>query len=135
MRVRGIAWLSLMTISGILCASVTIYGTASAIGIDLRQNQVLAGLYCVLPFLAFPAFILVKSARMSAATLAICACGYLIVYSTLSWRTCSELGYCVSIAGTVTEIFQTRKVLAYFAAALVRIVALFLDDASTRRRQ
>lgn len=116
-----------MAIAGLLSAAVTIYGTASAIGIDFRQNPVLAGLYCVLPFVAFPVFILVKSARRSASLLAIFACGYLIVYSVLSWRTCSELGYCSGIAGTVVEIFKTRTVLAYFGSALLRIIAFSID--------
>jgi hypothetical protein len=133
MRVRGTAWLAFMTIAGTLSAGVTVYGTASAIGIDFRQNPVPTSLYCLLPFIAFPVFILVKSARTSAALLATFACGYLVVYSALSWRTCSELGYCSNIAETVLKIFKTGTVLAYFAAALLRTVALFIDNESSNK--
>jgi hypothetical protein len=121
----------LMAIAGILSAGVTVYGTASAIGIDFRQNPVLAGLYCLLPFAAFPVFILVRSARTSAALLAIFACGYLAVYSALSWRTCSELGYCLNIAETLLKIFKTRTVLAYFAVVLLHTVAPFFESAKS----
>ena len=133
MRVRGIAWLALMAIAGILSAGVTIYGTASAIGVDFRQNPVLTSLYCLLPFIAFPVFILVKSARASAALMAIFACGYLIVFSALSRRTCSELGYCASIPATVMDVLKTHTVLAYFAAAVLRVVAFCMGDDPARK--
>lgn len=129
MTARGTAWLGLMSIAGVLSAGVTIYGTAAAVGIDFRQNPVLVCLYCLLPFMAFPVFMLVKSARISAALLAIIACSYLAVYSALSWRTCSELGYC----GTVRRPSGRFSVRASFSPISWPRPFVSLLCASTRK--
>jgi hypothetical protein len=122
-----------MTLAGILSAWVTLYGVYSASRIDFRQNPILTGLYCFLPLLSFPVFLLVRPAERSAIVLATFALGYVGVYSALSWRTCSELGYCGSVASTVIEIVCTRVALAYIAVAVLRFVAQLVDDQKTGR--
>src|SRR5258708_3712098 len=128
MTVRGIAWGALMALDGIASASVTLYGVYSACAVDLHQSPILIGLYCLFAILCFPIFLLIRPARWSAALLVVFACGYLIVYSALSWRTCAELGYCGSVLDTVVEILKTWTVLAYFGAAILRSVAAVAED-------
>lgn len=128
MTVRGIAWVALMALGGIMSAAVTLYGVYATIAVDFRQSPVLIGLYCLLAVLCFPIFLLIRPARRSAALLVVFACGFLIVYSALSWRTCSELGYCGSVRATVVDILMTRTALAYFAAAILRSVAAVAED-------
>jgi hypothetical protein len=123
-----------MTLAGILSAGVTLYGVYSANVIDFRQDTILTGLYCLLPFLSFPAFLLVRPAQRSAAMLAVLAVGYVGVFSALNWRTCAELGYCGSVASTVLETLKTRTVLAYFCVAAFRFAAEIVDDQKTGRR-
>src|SRR6266568_2715175 len=130
MTVRGITWVALMTLGGIASAAVTLYGVYSALRVDFRQSPVLIGLYCLLPLLCFPSFLLIRPAERSVALLAIFAFGHLVVYSALSWRTCAELGYCGSILTTVVEILKTRTVLMFFGAAILRIMALYAEDHS-----
>jgi hypothetical protein len=128
MTIRGIVWVALMTLGGIMSAAVTLYGVYSTLAVDLRQSPVLIGLYCLLAILCFPMFLLIRPARRSAALLVVLACGYLIVYSALSWRTCAELGYCGSVLDTVVEIFKTRTALAYFGAAILRSIAAVAEN-------
>ncbi len=134
MTIRGILWLALMTATGILSAGVTFYGVYSAIVIDLRSNPVLTGLYCLLPALCFPGFLLVRPARKSAALLLIFAVGYVIVFSMLNWRTCAELGYCSDLTATVLETMKTTVVLAFFGTAIGRFVADLIDDQMIGRK-
>ena len=60
---------------------VTLGGLYSVYGLDFRQDTVLSVLYCLLPILCFPVFILVRPARRSAAI----ACGF--GRSHISWCT------------------------------------------------
>ena len=133
MTIRGMAWLALMTATGILSAGETLYGVYSAIVIDLRPNPVLTGLYCLLPVLCFPVFMLVRPARRSTALLLILAIGYVVAFSMLNWRTCAELGYCSDVAATVLETMKTTVVLAFFGVAIGRFVADLVDDQMTGR--
>ena len=133
MTIRGTVWSALMTLAGILSAGVTLYGVYSAIAIDFRQDTILTGLYCLLPFLSFPVFLLVRPADRSAFILAALAVGYVCAFTALNWRTCAELGYCGSIVSTLIETLTTRMVLAYFGVAIFRYAAEKVDDQTTGR--
>lgn len=127
MKIRGAAWLALMTVGGLLSAGVTLYGMFSFYSVDFRQDRLLTILFCLLPVLCFPAFLLVRPARRSIALQAAIAPAYLAVYSILDWRTCAELGYCGSVISTVLETLRTPQMLACFGAALSSFAALVVD--------
>lgn len=127
MTIRGTAWLAVMTAAGLVSAAVTLYGIYSAIIVDFRANTVLISFYWVLPVLCFPVFLLVRPARRSVVVLAIMAVAYLAVYSALDRRSCSELGYCGSIASTVFETVRMHSVLAYFGAVALSLVGLLVE--------
>lgn len=131
MKIRGILWLILMTLAGILSAAVTLYGIFSAIVVDFRADTVLISLYCLFPTLCFPAFMLVKPARRSAIAVAILAVGYVVVYSALNRRSCSELGYCGSIASTLIETIRTHSVRAFFGATILGFLGLAAEPPVT----
>ena len=84
MTIREIAWLALMTVTGILNAVITVYGAYLWISIDFDLNPVLTYLFSTLPLLCFPTFLLVRQPTKSAAIIAILALTYFIVYSTLN---------------------------------------------------
>ena len=130
MTVRGAVWLALMTLAGLLSALVTLYGVYSAIAVDFQLDALLITLYCLLPFLCFPIFILVRPPSRSVTLLAVLAVGYFVIYSMLNWRTCAELGYCLTVASTLMETLKTRTVLAYLAVVLLSFSALVADDQS-----
>ena len=127
MTIREIAWLALMTVTGILNAVVTVYGAYLWISIDFDLNPILTYLFSTLPLLCFPTFLLVRRPTKSAAIIAILALAYFIVYSTLNWRTCAELGYCASVVSTVIDTLKTWSVLAFFAVPILTFVAQFVD--------
>lgn len=131
MTIRGILWAILVAIAGILSAGVTLFGIAAAIGVDLRQDTLLSCLYCGLPLLCFPVFLLVRPRNRSTFFLSLMALTYLGAYSTLNWRTCSELGYCQSVTATVMQTLSTNMVLAFFAVVIVSLMALLIDNRST----
>ncbi len=106
MRTRGIAWAVLLAFAGILSACVSLYGILATIRIDLRQDTALCLLYCGLPVLCFPVFLLVRPRSRSAVLLSLMALTYLGAYSALNWRTCSELGYCEDVIATVMQTLQ-----------------------------
>ena len=130
MTVRGALWLALMTLAGLLSAAVTLYGVYSAIAVDFQLDASLITLYCLLPFLCFPIFMLVRPPSRSQTLLAVLALGYLAIYSMLNWRTCAELGYCGTVASTIIETLKTRTVLAYLAVVVLSFFALAVDDQS-----
>ena len=127
MTIRGTMWLVLMTAAGLVCACVTLYGVYLTSVVDFRANTVLVSLYCLLPILCFPVFLLVRPARRSAALLVILAVVYLMVYSALDRRPCSELGYCGSIASTVFATFRTNSVLGYFTGCILSFLGLRVE--------
>jgi len=131
MKIRGTLWLLLMTVAGIVSAVVTLYGVYSFIVVDLRANTVLTGLYCLLPILCFPGFLLVKPARRSAIVVAILAVAYFAVYALLNRRSCSELGYCESVASTLLETLRTRSVTAFFGATILGFLGLAAEPPVT----
>jgi len=131
MKIRGIAWASLLAFAAILSAGVTLYGLYAAIRIDLRQDTALSFLYCALPVLCFPVFLLVRPVSRSAFVLSLMALSYLGAYSALNWRTCSELGYCEAITATVMQTLSTNVVLAFFAVVILTLIAQLVDDRSS----
>jgi hypothetical protein len=131
MTIRGIIWTILLALAGILSACVTLFGIRRCLGVDLRQDTLLACLYCGLPILCFPVFLLVRPPRRAAVLLSLMALTYLGAYSALNWRTCSELGYCQSLVETVFQTLSTNMVLAYFAVVILCLLAQLADDQSS----
>lgn len=131
MKIRGIAWAVLLALAGILSAGITLYGIFAATGIDLRQDTLLSLLYCALPILCFPVFLLIRPTSRSAVLLSLMALTYLGVYSSLNWRTCSELGYCDAVIATMMQTLSTNIVLAFFAVVVLTLIAQLVDDRSS----
>jgi hypothetical protein len=131
MTLRGIIWVVLLGIAGVLSAVVTLHGVISAISIDFNQDTLLTGVYCALPILCFPVFLLIRPPRRSAILLSLMALTYLGAYSALNWRTCSELGYCESLPAIVMLTLSTNMVLAFFAVVILSLMALLVDDRSS----
>jgi hypothetical protein len=128
MTVRGIIWVVLLALAGIVSAGVTVRGVWSAMSIDLNQDTLLSLVYCVLPILCFPVFLLIRPPRRSAILLSLMALTYLGAYSALNWRTCSELGYCESLPAIVMQTLSTNMVLGFFAVVILSLTALLVDD-------
>jgi hypothetical protein len=124
---KSITWLALMVVGCILSAIITLDGIYIAMRVDLRQDSVLTGAYCLLPLLCFPVFLFLRRTRR-AAVLAVMACVFLAAYSALSWRTCSELGYCGSTVSTVLQVLPTPPVLAFFAIAAIAFALSRIAD-------
>ena len=131
MTIRGIIWVVLLALAGILSAGITLYGLYAAIRIDLRQDTALSFLYCVLPVLCFPVFLLIRPPSRSAFVLSLMALSYLGAYSALNWRTCSELGYCGGLIATVMQTLSTNVVLGFFAVVILTLIAQLVDDRSS----
>ena len=131
MTIRGIIWVVLLAMAGILSAGVTLHGVWSAISIDLNQDTLLSLVYCGLPMLCFPVFLFVKPQRRSAILLSLMALTYLGAYTALNWRTCSELGYCNSLMATIMQTLSTNMVLAFFAVVILSLIALLVDGRSS----
>jgi hypothetical protein len=131
MTIRGIIWAVLLSLACVLSAGVTLYGIGRCFGVDLRQDTLLSALYCALPVLCFPVFLLVRPRHLAAIVLSLMALTYLGAYSTLNWRTCSELGYCESLTATVMETLSTNMVLAFFAVVILSLLAQLVDDRSS----
>jgi hypothetical protein len=131
MTIRGIAWVVILVLAGILSAGVTVTGIWSALGLDFAQDTVLSIVYCAMPMLCFPVFLLMRSRSQSGILLSLMALTYLGAYSTLNWRTCSELGYCMSMLGTVMETLSTNVVLAFFGVVILTLMSQLVDDRSS----
>jgi hypothetical protein len=128
MTIRGIIWVVLLALAGVISAGVTLHGFWSAVSIDLNQDTLLVLVYCALPILCFPVFLLIRPPRRAAILLSLMALTYLGAYSALNWRTCSELGYCESLTATVMQTLSTNMVLAFFAVVILSLIALLVDD-------
>jgi hypothetical protein len=116
----------LVTAAGSLLVSA--YGAYSYLGADFARDMLAMSLYCALPLLSFPAFLLsFKSLRWSVTLHWILAAAYLAVYSVLDWRTCSDSGYCVSVMQTLLLTFTARPVEAVFGVAVCNLAALILQ--------
>src|SRR5271157_4298257 len=102
MRIRLVASGICRAAAGILSFAVSGYGLYSFASADLRRDTGVMILFCLLPALSFPVFLLsFRWFRWSAALHWLTAAGYLAIYSMLDWRTCAELGYCTGVLQTV----------------------------------
>ena len=128
MTIRGIIWVALLCLAGLLSAVVTLHGVYTFWAIDVRQDPALTWSYCAIPALCFPVFLLIRPASRSTFVLSLMALSYLGVYSILNWRTCSELGYCQSVLATVLQTLSTNQVLAFFGVVILNLIALLADD-------
>ena len=131
MTLRGIIWAVLLLLAGVLSAGVTLFGIWSALAIDFRQDTALCVVYSALPILCFPVFLLVRASGRAAILLSLMALTYLGAYSALNWRTCSELGYCLSMTATVMQTLSTNMVLAFFFVVILSLLAQLVDDRSS----
>jgi len=117
----------LTILAGLFSFTLFLYGAAAVIGMDLRQNTMLSVVYCALPLLSFPLFLISISVRGLLPLQAVLAVVYIAVYSALNWRTCAELGYCVSIASVVLLTITTWKALLFCAAGLCSLAAFVME--------
>jgi hypothetical protein len=116
----------LVTAAGSLLVSA--YGAYSYMGADFARDRLALGLYCALPLLSFPVFLLsFKTLRWSVTLHWILAAAYLAVYTALDWRTCSDSGYCVSVIQTLLQTLIARPVEAVFGVAVFNLTALILQ--------
>ena len=128
MTIRGIIWAVLLAVASVLSIGVSVHGVWSAISIDMRQDTVLTLVYCAMSILCLPVFVLVRPLSRSTFFLSLMALTFLVTYSALNWRTCSELGYCDSIVATVMQTLSTNMVLTFFAVVILNLIALLVDD-------
>lgn len=127
MAVRRIVRMCVVLLAGMLGCAVTLSGIFSALAVDVHFNPVLSILYCALPILSLPLFLLAFVFRKLIALQAIFAVAYLGVYSALNWRTCASLDYCGSVASTVLMTLRAPSALSFFAVAILGFAATFLD--------
>jgi hypothetical protein len=104
--------------AGVFSCLVTLYGLAAIRGLDLRQNTLLSVIYCALPLLSLPLFVLAFAVRKLLLLQTVLVLAYIPVYSALNWRTCAELGYCGSVTSVVFMTIATSKVLLFWGIAL-----------------
>jgi hypothetical protein len=128
MTIRGILWVVLLCFAAILSAGVSIHGVWSAMSIDLQQDTLLGLVYCAMPVLCFPVFLIVRPTSRSTFVLSLMALTFLGTYSALNWRTCSELGYCRSVLAIILQTVSTNVVLAFFTVVILNLIALLVDD-------
>jgi hypothetical protein len=128
MTVRAVLSGLCRTIAGMGSFLVSAYGAYICNEAHFRQDTVEMGLFCILPALFFPVFLAsFRWLRWSVALHWILAAVYLIDYSMLDWRTCSELGYCRGALATVMLTFTARPVEGAFAVAAFGLAALLLQ--------
>jgi hypothetical protein len=120
--------LALDALTGLLSILLLLHALATVWAIDLRANPFVTYLYCIFPGLMLFIFLWVRPPRMKTAVLWLLAIGYLVTASILNWRTCAELGYCSTVAATVTETLRTKPVLAAFGVAALSLVSLLLSS-------
>jgi hypothetical protein len=125
MKIRKVTSSVCRSVAGLLSFFVTAYGALSFEFANFRQDTLAMSLFCALPFLSFPAFLLsFKSLRWSVRMHWILAAGYLAVYSVLDWRTCSERGYCHGVIQTALQTLTAGIMQAVFAVAVFNLAAL-----------
>ncbi len=118
---------------GLLSFAVMAHGVFSAVVIDSRFNPVLSVLYCVLPILSFPLFLLGLLFRKLIPLQGILALAWLPVYSALNWRACASHGYCTSVAATVWMTLRTQAVMEFLGVVLCSTASLILERSPTTR--
>lgn len=111
MTVRRAASFFARAVAGVGSLLLAMYGLYVYSGLNLSQDPVPVSLYCFLPMLGFPAYLLgIWRLRASVVTHWVFAFVYLAAYSALDWRTCSELCYCKSVLATVLDTATARPV-------------------------
>lgn len=124
---RTLLRIGLTGIAGFLSFAILGRGLFWALRIDVWMNPVLSILFCALPILSFPVFLLGLLLRKAAALQPILAVAFLAVYSVLNWRTCSALGYCSSVSSVVLMTLTTRVSMAFFAVAITSVAAVMVN--------
>jgi len=119
-------------LAGVFSCLLTLYGLAAIRGLDLRQNTWLSVAYCALPLLCLPLYLLALPVRKALLLQVILVLTYIPVYSALNWRTCSELGYCGSVASVVLMTIATPKVLLFWGVALSSLAAFIVERSGSR---
>jgi hypothetical protein len=124
MTIRRIVSILCRAAVGIGSLLVSMYGVYSFDGMTLAPDTVAVVLFGLLPVLFFPVWILsFWRLRLAVILHWAFAAGYLVVYSILDRRTCSEMGYCGSVLSTVIETLTAHPVEATFAVAMLNLAA------------
>jgi len=131
---RRLILFGLNGIAGLLSFTMLGFGLYSAWGIDIRFDPVPSALYYILPIASFPVFAIGFVWRSAANVQAMMAVAYVVVCAILDWRTCSSLGYCVSMASTFFLVLKTQQVLTFFGTAIASLAAMVIGVESTPRR-
>jgi hypothetical protein len=127
MKVRTVTPFVCRAVVGIGSFFVSAYSIYSFEFANLKQDTFAMSLFCALPLLSFPAFLLsFRSLLWSVRMHWILAAGYLAVYSMLDWRTCSERGYCHGAARIVLQTLTAKPVETVLAVAVLNLAALLL---------
>lgn len=114
--------------AGILSCLLMLMGMFAATRIDFRLSTVLSALYCALPVLSFPLYLLSLVMRKLALIQAVLAAAFLPVYYALIWRTCSELETCGSFASVFLVTLMTPRALVFLGVAICGVGAWVLDN-------
>jgi hypothetical protein len=117
-----------MAVGGAVSVAVTLNGVYNALRVDFRQDSLLTAAYCLLPILCSPVFLLVRPVGRASLALTVMAIGFLATNAALNWRTCAELGYCISVTATVLKTLKTHLALAFFAVAAISLIAERVDE-------
>jgi Na+/proline symporter len=128
MTERRLMRIGLNGIACFLSFSVLGFGLYSAWGIDPRFNPLLSTLYYVLPIASFPVFLIGFVWHRAAILQAILALAYVPVCAILSWRQCSSLGYCTSVASVIFVNIESKQVLAFLGTAIASVAAMVLRE-------
>jgi len=124
MTMRRIASILCRAAGGIVSLFVSMYGIYSFDGMTLAPDAVAVVLFGLFPALFFPVFVLsFWRLRLAVIVHWVLAVGYLIVYSILDFRTCSEMGYCGSLISIVVQTLTVPAVEAAFAVAFLNLIA------------
>jgi hypothetical protein len=133
MKMRTITRKGLTVLAGILSCLLMLMGMFAATGIDFRLSTSLSVLYCALPILSFPIYLLALTFRRLAPIQAVLAIVFVFVYAALNERPCSELEYCGNHLAVVLMTLETPRVLAYFGVAICSLAAFVLDHRPVSR--
>jgi hypothetical protein len=127
MTIRRAAVVVHRVLTGIGSAILSLYGIYVYAGANLNLDTLLMSLYCFLPMLSFPVFLLsFRYRRTSVASHCTMAVVYCAVYSMLNWRSCSELGICSGVAATVLETLTTRPALLSIGVAGLNLAPVWI---------
>jgi hypothetical protein len=122
MRLHRAVYLLGRTLTGFGSIAVSMYGLYVYSGANLNLDTLMTRLYCFVPLLSFPVFVLsFWYRRLSIGLHWAMAIVYLVVYSMLDWRTCSELGYCSGVLVTVLQTLLTLPALVTLAVAFLNL--------------